>query len=321
MLRKAPVCMKLFQRIQKPSLINLLLTLGNSQSQKRKTATLAIYPVMLPMKESENSRAIPCLGEEINPHDVVLETNEDVPAILGRNEKKRMKQRKKKMKKGGKDKQFEGQSDRSIQPEVETKMAQHEDLFIPFDMSKSAVNAQPLSHSKSRNSRSEIEQNPLLKNLNQLQSSKEAGNGVLENVTPTKAFLEYFESPTTPAAPHATKKTRSGKGSSHKRGYHSETTPNKNGGLPKMNCSEYWPLARVEEAIKAGTVVTGSFRINQRNYTSAYVTAPNGQRDILIEGIDQRNRAMHGDFVAVELISDEDSVKKEVGFLHYLVST
>ena len=135
----------------------------------------------------------------------------------------------------------------------------------------------------------------------------------MNGMTPNQIFLSAYTHTFGPAqavgcVPSPPKqKTKS----SHKRGIHNESTPSKNS-LPKMNCSEYWSQARVDEGIQAGTVVTGNFRINQRAYTNAYITGPNGQRDILIEGVDRRNRAMHGDFVAVELISDDNPVKKEV---------
>jgi exoribonuclease R len=50
-------------------------------------------------------------------------------------------------------------------------------------------------------------------------------------------------------------------------------------------------------------VFQGTLRINQRNYEEAYVDNPEGndQVDILILGIHDRNRALHGDVVVVRV--------------------
>ena len=122
-----------------------------------------------------------------------------------------------------------------------------------------------------------------------------------------EAFIEASSTPTDDMSNSA----KSSKSRSQKRNYHSETTPSK-GGIPKMNCNEYWPLARVEEGINNGTVVAGTFRISQRNYSNAYITSPGGDGDILIEGFNHRNRAFHGDIVAVEKIEEEGGLKREV---------
>ena len=140
----------------------------------------------------------------------------------------------------------------------------------------------------------------------------------VQHTTPNQRFLNSYMHPSATASPVGSGAPKPAKSSSHRRKVHKETTPSK-GGLPKMNCDEYWPLARVEEGIKDGTVLTGSFRINQRNYTTAYITAADGQRDIVIEGIDRRNRAMHGDIVAVELVNENDAVRKEVDMLYIIL--
>lgn len=51
------------------------------------------------------------------------------------------------------------------------------------------------------------------------------------------------------------------------------------------------------------TIVQGQFRINQRNYEEAFINNPEGTEfpDIAILGMQDRNRALHGDVVAVSV--------------------
>nr|CAG4643864.1 EOG090X047D [Lepidurus arcticus] len=58
----------------------------------------------------------------------------------------------------------------------------------------------------------------------------------------------------------------------------------------------------LEDGKKQGIYVEGILRINPKNYKEAYTTAPeNGESDILIEGMEDRNRALNGDVVVVQL--------------------
>lgn len=50
------------------------------------------------------------------------------------------------------------------------------------------------------------------------------------------------------------------------------------------------------------TVIKGFIRINQRNFREAYITNPDGTKDILIEGVKNRNRALEGDEVVVLIL-------------------
>lgn len=139
-------------------------------------------------------------------------------------------------------------------------------------------------------------------------------NSCGKDIALAQQSLELSERPESPKgkpAPNKGSNSKHRSGKRHQRGLHSDATPSK-GGIPKMNCMEYWPLARVEEGIQSGDVITGNFRISQRNYKNAYISNANGESDILIEGADNRNRALQGDFVAVELI--DVPVKKEVCF-------
>eukprot|EP00794_Sanderia_malayensis_P004691 gene4691-5306_t len=93
---------------------------------------------------------------------------------------------------------------------------------------------------------------------------------------------------------------------------HKEATPGKGDGLPKMNCIEYFTKKQVDEGLKSGKFIEGVFRINQKNFNKAYLTPPNSNEDILIEGMNNRNRALHGDIVVVEILESNNALKKEV---------
>lgn len=60
------------------------------------------------------------------------------------------------------------------------------------------------------------------------------------------------------------------------------------------------------------TVIKGFIRINQRNYREAYICNPDGTKDILIDGVKDRNRAFEGDEVVV-LILPKSSWKQLEG--------
>src|SRR5690606_4886776 len=56
-----------------------------------------------------------------------------------------------------------------------------------------------------------------------------------------------------------------------------------------------------------GQLVSGILRVNKKNRSDAYVTTPDLDADIFICGSKDRNRALEGDLVAVELL-DVDEV-------------
>ncbi|XP_067140544.1 probable exosome complex exonuclease RRP44 isoform X2 [Centruroides vittatus] len=68
----------------------------------------------------------------------------------------------------------------------------------------------------------------------------------------------------------------------------------------------YMPLCEVQQGLKKGELIEGVLRINPRNYEDAYISAPDGQMDIYIGGILDRNRALNGDVVVVQLKLPKD---------------
>ena len=69
---------------------------------------------------------------------------------------------------------------------------------------------------------------------------------------------------------------------------------------------QYWSTEKVSAGLKRGELVKGIVRINPRNYELAWVTVPGLGRDVLIEGMLRRNRALNGDVVALEILPRDD---------------
>ncbi|PIO56825.1 hypothetical protein TELCIR_21774, partial [Teladorsagia circumcincta] len=65
----------------------------------------------------------------------------------------------------------------------------------------------------------------------------------------------------------------------------------------------YMSLEAVTRGLANGDLVKGSLCVNQRNYEESYVDNPDGddQLDLLILGVHDRNRALHGDVVIVRI--------------------
>lgn len=69
----------------------------------------------------------------------------------------------------------------------------------------------------------------------------------------------------------------------------------------------YLPQANLPALLADGQLVTGILRVNKKNRSDAYVTCGELDADIFICGSKDRNRALEGDLVAVELL-DVDEV-------------
>jgi protein SSD1 len=75
----------------------------------------------------------------------------------------------------------------------------------------------------------------------------------------------------------------------------------------------YLPQASLPSLLAAGKLVVGILRVNKRNRSDAYVATEVLDADIYICGSKDRNRALEGDIVAVELLDVDDvwTTKKE----------
>ncbi|KAF9889763.1 hypothetical protein FE257_007069 [Aspergillus nanangensis] len=69
----------------------------------------------------------------------------------------------------------------------------------------------------------------------------------------------------------------------------------------------YLPQANLPALLSNGQLVAGILRVNKKNRSDAYVTTPDLDADIFICGSKDRNRALEGDYVAIELL-DVDEV-------------
>ncbi|XP_038606279.1 DIS3-like exonuclease 2 isoform X2 [Tachyglossus aculeatus] len=62
---------------------------------------------------------------------------------------------------------------------------------------------------------------------------------------------------------------------------------------------------RVSEGLKRGGLIQGLLRINPKKFHEAFIPSPDGTRDIFIDGVVARNRALNGDLVVVKLLPKE----------------
>ncbi|XP_060623306.2 DIS3-like exonuclease 2 isoform X2 [Anolis sagrei] len=67
----------------------------------------------------------------------------------------------------------------------------------------------------------------------------------------------------------------------------------------------YMSKEDVSAGLKRKTLIQGSLRINPKKYHEAFIPSPDGTRDIFIDGVVARNRALNGDIVVVKLLPKE----------------
>lgn len=76
-------------------------------------------------------------------------------------------------------------------------------------------------------------------------------------------------------------------------------------GKKKSIFENYMSKEDVSEGLKRGTLIQGVLRINPKKFHEAFIPSPDGDRDIFIDGIVARNRALNGDLVVVKLLPEE----------------
>lgn len=91
-------------------------------------------------------------------------------------------------------------------------------------------------------------------------------------------------------------------------------TKSKEGHVSDKKFGFYMHMKEVEAGLKNKSLVEGVLRINPKQFTHAYVSSSDrDEQDILIDGIKNRNRALEGDVVVVELvtecINDDDEIE------------
>ncbi|XP_064142621.1 DIS3-like exonuclease 2 isoform X2 [Loxodonta africana] len=76
-------------------------------------------------------------------------------------------------------------------------------------------------------------------------------------------------------------------------------------GKKKSIFETYMSKEEVSEGLKRGTLIQGVLRINPKKFHEAFIPSPDGDRDIFIDGVVARNRALNGDLVVVRLLPEE----------------
>lgn len=91
----------------------------------------------------------------------------------------------------------------------------------------------------------------------------------------------------------------------------------------KFDC--YLSIQEVDSGLKDNTLVEGVLRINPKQFQHSYVSSTDrSEQDILIDGIKNRNRALEGDVVVVQLLSDceeeenDEETKQKKGKVVYI---
>ncbi|MBN3295589.1 DI3L2 exonuclease, partial [Amia calva] len=73
-------------------------------------------------------------------------------------------------------------------------------------------------------------------------------------------------------------------------------------GKKKQVFETYMDAQDVSAGLKRQELIQGSLRINPKKYHEAFIPSPEGTRDIFIDGIVSRNRALNGDVVVVKIL-------------------
>ncbi|CAH2248113.1 DIS3-like exonuclease 2 isoform X1 [Pelobates cultripes] len=97
--------------------------------------------------------------------------------------------------------------------------------------------------------------------------------------------------------------TRSPRGANRNVGSSSDKKRGK--GRKKNIFEAYMTKEEVSAGLKRGQLLQGSLRINPKKFHEAFLPSPDGQRDIFIDGVVSRNRALNGDVVVVKLLPRE----------------
>ncbi|XP_068427267.1 DIS3-like exonuclease 2 [Clinocottus analis] len=76
-------------------------------------------------------------------------------------------------------------------------------------------------------------------------------------------------------------------------------------GSKKQVFESYMTLEEVSHGLKRGELIQGQLRINPKKYHEAFIPSPDDARDIFLDGIVARNRALNGDIVVVRILPRE----------------
>ncbi|CAL1288476.1 unnamed protein product [Larinioides sclopetarius] len=87
------------------------------------------------------------------------------------------------------------------------------------------------------------------------------------------------------------------------------STNAKNDGKSKFLYPEHWKLSKIQDCLKAGTVIQGKFQASRENYLEGFVFMggddESDTKSVFIQGLKRLNRAVHGDTVAVQILPED----------------
>ncbi|KAI4809719.1 hypothetical protein KUCAC02_018585 [Chaenocephalus aceratus] len=108
---------------------------------------------------------------------------------------------------------------------------------------------------------------------------------------------------TRPKSPHGRdKKVQQGTGANSP----ADRSKNRGGrGSRKQVFESYMTFEEVSHGLKREELLQGPIRINPKKFHEAFIPSPDEKRDIFLDGIVSRNRALNGDVVVVQLLPRE----------------
>lgn len=72
----------------------------------------------------------------------------------------------------------------------------------------------------------------------------------------------------------------------------------------KVFFPEHLALSVIQKGLKSGKYLQGAFRGSRENYLEGFVSVPSLDKWVLVQGLENMNRAIHDDIVAVELLPE-----------------
>ncbi|KAJ9590051.1 hypothetical protein L9F63_016827, partial [Diploptera punctata] len=147
-----------------------------------------------------------------------------------------------------------------------------------------STNKKKKKHSKKKQANS-VELSPLYSINNEPDTHSDIQNTPNKPRSPNKIHSDVQNTPNKPSSPNKQDKK----------------TPKSSTSKEITTFEDYLLPSEAIAALQQKILISGSIRINQRNYKEAYINAPDKGQDILIEGMRSRNRALEGDEVLVKV--------------------
>ncbi|KAK2895629.1 hypothetical protein Q8A73_015117 [Channa argus] len=197
-------------------------------------------------------------------HDGDIESGEELSSLRPNDSKKHQKQQKK-----NKD------SNRDVSSKETNQFVGH-----PQSPKKASTSGQ--QQEKGRKAKK--------KNLPKHLEEEESKEGTLTSGVSTSVLR--------PKSPHGKASTAYSPAAKNKQ----QGSTNKGGGSKKQVFESYMTLEEVSHGLKRGELIQGQLRINPKKYLEAFIPSPDDTRDIFLDGIIARNRALNGDIVVVKVL-------------------